>query len=103
VPGLTSANSGDAGWTDPLEITAPTNGLTNGYLVPPRTGTAPGFVTVANGSDAEEIYYVCEMTPAAPLDATTGPVMAPTLDDVSIIYMPWGSSRVVAEHEVTHD
>lgn len=46
---------------------------------------------------------MCEMTPAPPLDATAGPIMAPTLDDVSITYMPWGSSRVVREHEVVHD
>ncbi len=86
----------------PLEITAPTNGVTNGYLVPGRDLSASGgFVTTPSG---EDYYYVVEVTPTdAADDPQAGPRMAPVLDDVIVLYAPWSAARVVTESEVTGD
>jgi hypothetical protein len=92
------------GWTDRLEVTAPTNGLANGYLVPGRTGAASGgFLTSPAGG--EEYYYVVEMTPTdvddlGGMDTQSGPLMSPVLDDVVVLYAPWATARVLSEAEV---
>lgn len=81
----------------------PGNAISNGYLVPDRTGFgAGGFVTKSSG---EEYYYVVEMTPTSDAagDTQSGPRMSPILDDVVVLYAPWSAARVITESEVTND
>lgn len=99
------ANTAESGWTERLEVHAPTNGLANGYLVPARDGSpGGGFIT----STADQYYYVVEMTPTTideldPDELGRGPLMSPVLDDVVILYAPWSAARVVSEREVIGD
>lgn len=87
-------------WTEPLELNAPTNGLTNGFIVPARTGGQQlGFLAYPG----EEILYMVEITPTASTDRASGPVIAPTLDDVLVVYMTSGCPRVLRERELSHD
>jgi hypothetical protein len=93
------------GWTRSLQQEA-FNALTNGFLVPSRDGADRGFLTQGKpqGMAPELYFYALEITPAKLKDEADenqiGPRMAPVVDDVSVVYAPWGGTEVVQEDEI---
>ncbi|MEZ0228431.1 MAG: hypothetical protein ACAI25_07375, partial [Planctomycetota bacterium] len=95
-----SANAA-SGWTQQLNAGAPFNSVVSGYLVPDRgqtNGQPRGFLTKTNGEIA---LYAVEIAPTT--DAQPGPRMAPIVDDVRIVYMPWDVVTVLEEVEIVDD
>ncbi len=96
--GQTYGAGASSGWTPQLNSGAPFNAVASGYLVPDRgqnNGQPRGFLTKTNG---ELELYAVEISPTT--DSQSGPRMAPIVDDVRIIYMPWDVVTVLEEVEI---
>jgi hypothetical protein len=98
-----------AGWTDRLQNGAPWNAVSHGFMLPGRGqragSVAPtGFLTKATSSGqlTEQYNYAVEILPLSTGDPNqqNGPLMAPVVDDVTIVYMPWATATVIQEEEV---
>lgn len=98
-----------AGWTDRLQTGAPWNAITHGFMLPGRGqragAVAPtGFLTkgTSSGQLTEQYNYAVEILPIPSADNSqlNGPTMAPVVDDVTIVYMPWATATVIQEEEV---